>query len=144
MSHVLQMLKMVTTKLFNWDFLIAMLPMIFYGLGFAKYASDKSLSYWRNNCANTSDLAFPKSMGNIIWKEGGYLEMTSSMDMFGVMLVCCYCLYLALKGRALLTKFTSYKDKHFYVQIAQIVVAIPSIFILSVLILWFFLPHEGL
>ncbi|MDO9053146.1 MAG: hypothetical protein Q7U37_04340 [Gallionella sp.] len=153
MSRLLQMLKVGATNLFHWDFLIAMLPMVFYGLGFAIYARDSSSSYWVKNCTSVADLAFPKSAGDLtlarssdatIWGEGGYLEMTGSMDMFGVMLACCCCLYFVLKGREFLTKFTSFNDRYFYVQIAQIVVAIPSIFIASMLILWFFLPHEGL
>jgi hypothetical protein len=144
MNDALHFLKKTVVKLLDWDFLIAMLPMIFYGLGFAAHANEKSSTYWVEHCISAQDRAFPRDVGNTLLKESGYLEMTNSMDVFSFMLVCCCCIYLVLKGRRFLTEFISFKDKFFYMQLAKIAVAIPSILISSMLILWFVLPHEGL
>ncbi|MFY9261568.1 MAG: hypothetical protein WAO71_13810 [Gallionella sp.] len=125
MNRLLQMLKLGITNLFHWDFLIAMLPMIFYGLGFFAYGGHASYAYWNASC-----------IGN----GRGYFDgMINATYTFETILSSSYVIYFFLKARELLVCSNRFKSLSFY---AQTAVAIPDIFIASTLILVFFLPHE--
>lgn len=125
MKSILSVVKTAIVKLLDWDFLIAMSPIIFYGLGFVTYAQKQSLLYWDSNCIAGKD---------------GFYDMIKSVDVFFFMLACSYFIYLALKTRKILAEFVSFKDRYLYVQMAQIAVAIPSMFVVAVIIGIFCVP----
>jgi len=125
MKSILSVIKTAIVKLLDWDFMIAISPVFFYGLGFVAYAQKQSLAYWNSNCKTGND---------------GFYNMINSVDVFFFMLACSYFIYLALKTRKILMEFVSFKDRYLYVKIAQIAVAIPSIFVVAVIIYFFCIP----
>lgn len=125
MSRPFQMLKVGITNLFHWDFLIAILPMLLYGLWFLNYGGYTSYAYWKVCCLET--------------KRGDFSGMIGSIGTEYPMLASCYCIYFVLKIRAILASPDCLKSKPLYLQVAA---AIPSIFIVTTLIIVFCLPHE--
>lgn len=131
MSFILSTIKVAFIKLFDSDFLIAMLPVVFYGLGFVFYAGEASHYFYMRYCSSDGDRGF------------NFYNMMNSINLLGFMLACNYCIYFVLKGRRIASEFVSFRDKYIYMQILQFIIALPCMFILSVLISFFFIPGES-
>ncbi|MDO9053141.1 MAG: hypothetical protein Q7U37_04315 [Gallionella sp.] len=128
MNSARHILRVSVLKVLDWDFLIAVLPILFYGLWVFNYGGHTSYAYWKACCLDTV--------------KGNFDGMINSIGADIPILASCYCVYLALKVRKILAQFTSFKSKFFYVQVIQIAVAIPSMFIIGALVVFFLLPHE--